>query len=839
MKYQKSFGMIAIAIALALSVSCGRQSSTLEIFKAGRNNFDSDWRFLRDSISGAENPSFDDSSWRIVDLPHDWSIEDLPNQVNDSIIGPFSKASIGKMGTGYTIGGTGWYRKTFTIGKDNMDKIAYLQFDGVYMNSDIWINGKHVGNHPYGYTSFYYDITPYLNQAGQPNVVAVQVKNTGRNARWYSGSGIYRHTWLTLDDPVHIGMWGECITTPVVTGKSADVEITTRLVNSRMEDVTGILKVQIIDHSGNIAGSAESMSTLKPGSSNDIKQKVTIDNPALWSTEDPNLYQALVTLSENNKENDHLNTTFGIRRIHFDALTGFTLNGVNIDLKGGCFHHDNGPLGSAAIDRAEERKIELLKKAGYNAIRCSHNPPSPYLLDACDRLGMLVIDEFADMWEKPKISPDDYSRFFKQNWKKDVASMVLRDRNHPSVIMWSIGNEIPEAADTSGLRIATGLAAEVRSLDTSRAVTEAMVDFESFMTGKSGWDKQAPHMALLDVVGYNYGFTKYEADHKKFPGRVIAATEFMPPLSLENWEMSENLSYVIGNFSWTAMDYLGEAGTGLPRLIDAVPQKSGSQSNPMAGMMVFFNPDSWPAFINYQGDLDLIGNRKAASFYQHVVWGTSKIEMLVHRPIPTGKKELVSPWGFPDELKSWSWTGHEGEKLQVHVYTRSQLVKLELNGKVIGEQAVDGKKSITATFDVPYEEGVLTARCFDKGQETASETLKTTGKPEAIRMTADRPVIRADRNDLAYVMVEITDGEGNVIPYADDIPVNFEISGNGKIAGVGNGNPVDLSSFQQPVKKVFQGKCLVIIRPYNIPGAIRLTARSEGLKEYSVEIKAE
>jgi beta-galactosidase len=599
------------------------------------------------------------------------------------------------------------------------------------------------------------------------------------------------------------------------------------------------------------------MESLVPaGKSVEIKQNILIDNPALWSVEKPVLYQAKVTVVVNKKEVDNLNTAFGIRTIKIDAQTGFILNGKSMELKGGCIHHDNGPLGSATIDRAEERKIELLKKAGFNAIRCSHNPPSPYLLDVCDRLGMLVIDEFSDMWEKAKVSPDDYSKYFKSNWKQDLSSIVIRDRNHPSVIMWSIGNEIPESADTSGLRIAKSLAAEVHRLDPTRFVTEAILDI-SALAGMFASDNAADaapagdmpdfaalfktgidiaqHMALLDVVGYNYTYQKYEADHNKYPDRVIYGSETYPPNSLENWQMGEKHPYVIGNFTWAAMDYMGESGFGYPRLI-SVDSKVNKM---MAIMSVFMNPDSWPIFNAYLGDLDLIGNPKTPYYYQQVVWHESKVEMFVHRPIPAGKKELTSMWGFPDELKSWSWTGHEGEKLQVHVYTRSQLVKLELNGKIVGEQNVDENKSITATFEVPYEAGTLTARCFDNGRETSSQSIKTVGKPAAIRMIADRTNIKANKNDLSYIMTEIIDADGNVIPYADDIIVNFEISGNGEIAGVGNGNPVDLSSFQQPRKKTFQGKCLVIIHPEVTPGKIIIKAKSEGLKECSLEIEAE
>ncbi|MBN1790508.1 MAG: DUF4982 domain-containing protein [Bacteroidales bacterium] len=847
MKSASYFAFILLISVFTLQSSCGTQG------KADRNQrtslFDEGWRFIKDNPTGAENPAFDDSQWRTVDLPHDWSIEDLPDQKEDSVVGPFSRSAVGSLGTGFTVGGTAWYRKSFTIDKADRKKVAYLQFDGIYMNSDVWVNGKHVGNHPHGYTSFWYDITSYLNPAGQPNVVAVQVKNEGRNSRWYSGSGIYRRTWLTLVNPTHIGMWGVYVTTPDVSEKSADIDITTTLTNKYEADAPVTLQVQIIDPSGKSVGSTHNKITLAPGSSSNFTQRISFENPSLWSTENPNLYLAELSVFVNNKTIDKLKTTFGIRSVRFDAVNGFTLNGKSMELKGGCFHHDNGPLGSVAIDRAEERKIELLKNAGFNAIRCSHNPPSPYLLDVCDRMGMLVIDELYDMWEKPKIASidqmsnnqgkskvaaDDYSKFFKQSWQKDVQDFVVRDRNHPSIIMWSIGNEIPEAADTSGLRIASNLSKEVRKFDPTRAITEAHVDFMSILTGKSGWDKQASHMALLDIAGYNYSYMSYEQDHVKYPDRIIYGSETFPPRSLEDWQMNEKLSHVIGNFKWTAMDYMGESGFGYARLMPE-DTKAGKEMG-MAAFMVFMNPDSWPIYNAFLGDLDLIGNPKPPSYFQHVVWGNKKVSMFVHRPIPEGMQELTSMWGFPDELKCWNWEGHEGEKMQVHVYTRSKLVKLEVNGKVLGEQVVDDTKSITATFEVPYQPGTLTARCFDNGVETASETIRTVGKPAVIKLTADRSTIKANRNDLSYIMVEVTDAEGNIIPYADDTMINFEISGNGKIAGVGNGNPVDLTSMQQPRKKTWQGRCLAIVQPKGKAGKIVLTAKSDGLTEATVEI---
>ena len=401
-----------------------------------------------------------------------------------------------------------------------------------------------------------------------------------------------------------------------------------------------------------------------------------------------------------------------------------------------------------------------MKSNGFNAIRTAHNPPSPALLDAFDRLGMLVINEIFDTWESAKRS-QDYHLYFREWWQKDVESWVKRDRNHPSVIIWSIGNEIREAYDTSGLRIAGNLAGEIRRLDQTRFVTECFMDFAWMRGQKSKWDDIPEHMDLLDLIGYNYAYGRYEEDHYKYPDRVMVGAETNPPLALENYRMVKKHPYVIGYFAWTATDNLGEAGRGMPVLLDIVPDPGTLSAG--GG----FSRDSWPVFTNYQGDIDLAGNRKVPSYYQQVVWGKSKVEMFVHRPVPEGKREVTSSWGFPDVLKSWNWSGHEGELMQVYAYTRSQQVRLELNGRIVGEQTVDTAASITATFEVPYEPGTLIARCYDNGNETASQSLKTTGRPEALRLVADRTRIRADRNDLSYVRAEIVDSEGNIVPDAD------------------------------------------------------------------------
>ncbi|MBK7629044.1 MAG: DUF4982 domain-containing protein [Bacteroidales bacterium] len=825
-----NYFLFGVLVCLLL-LSC--QHSSTNCISGKATLFDSDWRFRKDSISGAESADFDDSDWRVIDIPHDWSIEDLPGQNGVDIIGPFDRSAIDKGSSGYMVGGTGWYRKKFTISREDKDKILYLQFDGVYMKSDVWLNGKHLGFHPYGYTPFYYNITEYLNPPGKPNIVAVRVKNEGMNSRWYSGSGIYRHVWIIIKDQVHIDVSGGIyITTPIVSENSAVVKVDATIVNRGNSNEEIELRTELFDPEDKLVTTITS-SAVVSGETCNVSQETQVSMPSLWSIDEPHLYLARVSVLKNGNVIDVQETHFGIRSIKIDAENGFTLNGKPVELIGGCIHNDNGPLGAVSIDRAEERKIEILKSSGFNAIRTAHTPPSAALLDACDRLGMVVIDEIFDMWETAKRN-QDYHLWFREWWQRDVESWVKRDRNHPSVIIWSIGNEIREAFDTSGLRIAGNLTGEIRRLDQTRWVTECFMDFAWMRGQKSKWHEIPDHLALFDLIGYNYAYKRYEEDHIKYPQRVMAGTETNPPLALENFEIVKRLPYVIGYFVWTATDNLGEAGRGMPQLRSIIPDTSNLQ-----GAGGGFNRDAWPVFTNYQGDIDLIGNRKVPSYYQSVVWGKSKVEMFVHRPVPEGKTEVTSNWGFPDEMKSWNWYGHEGEKMLVHVYSRSQQIRLELNGRIVGEQNTEAGKSITTSFEIPWEAGRLIARCFDDGMETATQILETTGEPEAIRLVADRTRIRADRNDLSYVMAEIIDAKGNIVPSADDILVTFNIKGKGELAGVGSGNPADLSSFQQPEKKSFQGICLAIIRPESSPGKIYVRATAKGLKDAFLTITAE
>jgi beta-galactosidase len=773
--------------------------------------FDSSWKFSKDDVTNGEKENVNDKDWRTVQLPHDWSIEDLPDQ-SDSVIGPFTSKSIGTTATGYTVGGTAWYRKHFTL-NNIADKKVSIYFDGVYMNSDVWINEHHLGNHPYGYTPFYYDLTPYLKQNGEENILSVRVRNEGRNSRWYSGSGIYRHVWLTVANPVHIDEWGVYITTPTISVNAATIDIKTAIVRDAQQDQPLKLHTRILDAKNKEVASTETnlpiskSKNLKISNPDIVDQSIQLSHPHLWSPDSPYLYHAITDIMSGEKIVDHVVTNLGVRSIEVSSEKGFLLNGNSIELRGGCVHHDNGLLGSATIDRAEERRVELLKKFGFNAVRTSHNPPSQQFLDACDRLGIIVIDEAFDQWERPK-NPQDYNLYFDTCWKKDIDAMLLRDRNHPSVIFWSIGNEINERADAKGLVIAKQLRDEVKSIDSTRPVTEAICAFWDHPGYK--WDTTAAAFALLDAGGYNYQWREYEPDHAKYPERIMMGTESVPMEAFDNWQQVEQHPYVIGDFVWTAMDYLGETGIGHTAL----------DSNTAFAK-------EFPWFNSWCGDIDLTGGKKPQSYYRDVVWRRSKLEMLVHTPVPEGHKEAVSYWGWPDEIPAYSFPGQEGKSLQVHVYTRYPVVRLELNGKIVAEREVS-QKSLTAAFDINYQPGELKAIALDNGKAVDSVTLHTAGKATRIRLTADRTHIHANPNDLAYITVEIVDSKGQLVPDAV-LPLHFSISGNGRIIAAGSASPSDMESFQKPEHRTFRGKCLIIVQPEGKAGKITLKAEGEGL----------
>ncbi len=827
MRGKKNFRAIVVLIVICLFVA----NCTIDKLPNSANRdrlLNNEWKFIRDSLPyqeglvTAEKPEFDDSKWMVVDLPHDYSIMDLPGEDGPGQIGPFSAEAPGGRATGNTLGGTGWYRKEFTMDKKDEGKTAVLKFGGVYMETEVWVNGKQVGVNKYGYSPFWFDITTLLNPAGESNVIAVKVDNIGRNTRWYSGSGIYRNVHLILTHPVHVAVWGVYVTTPEITGDCAVVDLAITTQNDSKNTADAMIKVKVLDKNGHFVGETESPLQIAPNAANISNLQMSIEDPDLWSIETPDLYYAEITIESEDKVVDSYTQFFGVRTVEFSVENGFLLNGESILLKGACMHHDNGLLGAAAFDRAEERRVEIMKANGFNAIRTAHNPPSEAFLNACDRLGMLVVDEFVDMWEAAK-NPQDYSRFFAEWWEKDFESMILRDRNHPSIILWSIGNEVREKINENGLRIGRELVYFCHEMDSTRMVTNAI---DLFMYE---WDENADAMALLDVAGINYQWTRYEEDHEKYPNRIMLGTESIAKEAFENWEQVKKHPYVVGDFVWAGMDYLGEARVGNTRYVSTDQEEDG---------MSFFRRSSWPWFGAWCGDIDITGEKKPQMIYRDVIWDNSKLEINVHAPVPEGMVEQVGRWGWPDELPHWTWPGSEGKPLQVRVFTKGDRARLELNGEVIGEKEVSTDTKYIATFDVPYESGELKAIAYEDGKEIATKMLKTAGEPTSIRLIADRDEINADRNDLSFVKIEIVDEKGQVVP-RDSVLIKLTLTGNGELAASGNASPDDMESFNKPVVKTFRGKAQAIVRPFAKMGTITLKAESDGLTTGELKLRVQ
>ncbi|MBV8859184.1 MAG: DUF4982 domain-containing protein [Acidobacteria bacterium] len=793
--------LLAAAFALLVLLSVARAQGGVR----GVALFDDGWLFHRGGAQGAEAADFDDSGWRRLDLPHDWSIEDLPGKGT-----PFDPSAVSQVQGGYTVGGTGWYRKTFDVPASQKGRRVVIQFDGVYMNAEVWLNGRRVGEHPYGYTSFWFDLTDKVNFGGA-NVLAVKVKNEGENSRWYSGSGIYRHVWLKTLDPVHVAQWGTYVITPEASSASAHVRAKTTVQNETERPVLVTLVTRILDAAGGEAARVESDHAVGAGSSYEFEQDVSVKAPALWSPDSPTLYTAVTEVQRDGRPSDRAETKFGIRTISFDVLHGFRLNGQTLKLKGGCLHHDNGPLGARAYDRAEERRVELLKAAGYNALRMAHNPPSPAFLEACDRLGMLVLDEAFDHWREGK-NPHDYHLFFEEWWQRDVESMVLRDRNHPSVVLWSIGNEIPSRAKPETVATAKALADYVRKLDPTRPVTSAVNDM--------GEDKD-PYFSTLDVAGYNYMVGKYEADHARVGKRLMVATESFPLEAFDYWMAVLDHQYVIGDFVWTAFDYIGEASIGW--------RGYWQESN------------FYPWNLAYCGDIDICGWKRPQSFYRDALWKQNQLSLFVRAPRPTfepnPKRQPWSKWHWHDVLADWNWKGYEGKPLDVDVYSSCAEVELFLNNRSLGRKATNRSNQFTATWQVPYQPGTLKAVGYPDPPRVAAATaeLSTAGAPARLKLTADRTKIKADGQDLSYVTLEVLDARGVRHPKAENL-VRFSVEGPGTIAGVGNANPVSTESYQQPQRKAWQGRALVVVKSGKQPGRITLRATSQGLPPATIVI---
>jgi beta-galactosidase len=804
---------MALSVAMSWSPACGAGQTRRQF------SMDSNWRFHLGEVQGAEAVAFNDGEWRSVDVPHDWSIE-----------GPFSREAPTGGGGGYLPTGVGWYRKHFRRPVEAKGRRVWIEFDGVYENSTVWINGKLLGTRPFGYISFHYDLTEHL--VDRDNVIAVRVDNSNQpNTRWYSGSGIYRRVRLVLLDPIHVGHWGQYVTTPTVSDDVATMVIRTTLVNeSPAATKGGQWRFWVMDPDGlQVAGGAGLYETIEAGGSFEIQSPpVEIRAPRLWSVEGPALYTLRTAILNAGSVVDEVTTTFGVRQIEYDVDRGLLLNGKRVKMNGVCLHHDGGCVGAAVPERVWERRLETLKAMGCNAIRTSHNPPAPEFLDLCDRMGFLVMDEAFDEWRIGK-TRYGYNRYFDEWAQRDLIAMLRRDRNHPSVVMWSVGNEIREQPTENGHEVLHPLVETCHREDPTRPVTVGCDNIAA-----DGGATTRLFLEGLDVVGYNYvdrwherRELYYSLDRHDHPDWRFVGTESVSvggvrgDYSLGNdpevvrpnyhtrmiraeqlWKFVATHDYVIGDFMWTGIDYLGEAW--------------------------------WPGKHASSGVIDLCGFPKDGFYFYQSQWTA---EPMLHV--------------FPH----WNWTGREGQVIPVLAYSNCDAVELFLNGKSFGEKRLEfprqgtsggwnryARPLVNATtadlhvaWDVPYEPGVLKAVGKRAGQIVCTEEVRTTGAPAAIRLSVDRAAIAGDGRDVAHVKVEIVDADGLVVPTADNL-VQFEIEGQGRLIGVDNGDPRDHDSFQRPQRRAFNGLCLAFVQSNRTSGRIRLTARAKGLGEASVQM---
>jgi len=793
----------ALLVVMLIAVNSFAQQTRQKL------DFDKSWRFNLGAVDNGENIKLNDSKWRTLNLPHDWSIE-----------GTFSKDNPATPEGGALPGGIGWYRKTFTVPAASKGKLVYIDFDGVYQKSDVWINGHHLGFRPNGYISFRYELTPYLNFGGS-NVIAVKVDNSVQpNSRWYSGSGIYRHVWLETTNKIAIDHWGTYVTTSDVSASSAKVNVQVQLRNNEVSPSL-FISTKLYDATGKIVAISE-QATLEARIKNAVlttDNTLTVKNPVLWSVEKPYLYKAVTQVLEGKNVIDEYTTTVGIRYFNFDADKGFSLNGKPMKILGVCDHHDLGSLGAAVNTRALERQLQMLKAMGCNGIRTSHNPPAPELLDLCDKMGFIVMDEAFDCWEWKKATYD-YHLYFKEWHKRDLEDQIKRDRNHPSIMIWSIGNEIPQQADTSALRIAPELAAIVHSLDKTRPLTTA--------NDRPDSTNKIIKSGAIDLVGYNYHQFDYAKFHDRYPGKKFIATETtsgletrgyyeMPSDSIRvwptnydkpfvregnnvsaydntrppwgsthemTWKVMKKYDFLSGMFIWTGFDYLGEP-----------------------------TPYSWPSRSSYFGIIDLAGFPKDVYYMYQSEW--------------TNKNVLHI---FPH----WNW--QPGKMIDIWAYyNNADEVELYLNGKSLGIQKKTGD-DLHVMWRVKYEPGTLKAISRKNGKTVLTREIHTAGAPAKIELVADRSQIKADGKDLSFVTVKILDKDGNVVPNADN-KVSFKINGEGFIASVDNGDPVSHDPFKADYRKAFHGLALAIVQAKEKAGTITFTASADGLQSSTLVLK--
>ena len=744
--------------------------------------FDDGWTFSQDGKTIS------------VNLPHDWDIYTAPN--------PESGAT--GTGGGWYAAGKGEYRKKFATPKG---EIVKLHFEGVYQKAEVYVNGQKAGQHGYGYTPFTIDVTPYLFKGKRQNEVVVKVNNSEQpNCRWYSGSGIYRHVWLETMPALHIAENGVFVTTPKIEANKATVNVEVTVQNEGNSEQQSIVEVE---------GQQKTV-LLKAGESKKVDFSYTISNPHLWSPDDPYLYTANVKLSTLNSQ---LSTKYGIRSFSFDAEKGFMLNGKPMVLNGACVHHDDGVLGSMAFDAAEIRKVKLMKEAGFNLIRTSHNPTTRAFLDACDSIGMLVIGEAFDGWRTAKLKYD-YSTMIDSCYREDIHAMVLRDRNHPSIISWSLGNEVIERKELRVVHTARLLKKAVLEIDDTRPITEALCAWDR------DWEIYDPHFEVLDIGGYNYMIFKHGSDHQRDPKRVMWQTESYPRDAFRNWATVNDHPYVVGDMVWTGLDYLGESGIGRYYYEGERPGESFAEGG---------QPDWHGA---YCGDVDITGWRKPISHYREMLWDVkgqwskaNGLYMAVKEPNGYRGNIKETMWSVWPTWESWNWTGStdykgeavpswEGKPIDVEVYTKAPEVKLYLNDKLVGTKQVNRDTQFKAVFSIPYEVGVLRAEADGK-----SVTLATAGEPARLRLTADRNVIAAGGQDLAYITVEVVDKDGRVCPDAA-IPCEAVVKGQGQLMAFASADLKDREPKTSSRVTTWKGRALLVVRSSKTKGKAQINIKS-------------
>jgi beta-galactosidase len=775
-----------------------------------------EWRFHYGEAAGAERPDFDDRSWRRVVVPHDFSVMDKSDGS-----APFDAKAVGGQDSGYLPGGIGWYRRHLTLTPAEASRVVRLNFEAVYMEAHIWVNGEQLKQHRYGYTAFSVDLTGKV-RAGD-NSIVVRVVHADPSSRWYAGSGLIRPVALELLDPVHIEPESVFVSTPVATEAKGIVSVSAALGNrsSQAQSVEWVTKV--VAANGATVGEARRTYAVRAGTRTEHAQELAIDKPQLWSPDAPNLYTLVQQIRIGGATVDERRTRFGIRTISLDVAEGLRINGQRIRLRGGNIHHDNYMLGAAGAPDADARKVALMKAAGYNALRNAHNPASQATLDAADELGMLVIDEAFDSWSKSK-RPQDYSRFFAEDGAQDIDSLVISGRNHPSVLFWSIGNEIPEDGTPEGVETARKLAQRVRRLDPTRPVTQGI---------NADPPKSTNQAAVLGVVGYNYHAHVFAEERARLPALTMYTSESTSKDLFAYWRAVEEMPWVIGDFVWTAVDYLGESGIGW---------MGYSQDWQKLG--------PYPWHLAYCGEIDATGRMRPAAYYRQVVWKTGAAPISAFVRQPEGTQDLpdrhlypiVPPhldWSLDDVHPSWTWPGHEGRPLKVVVYSELPEVELLLNGRSLGKQAVSKSTQYIARFTVDYAPGRLTAVGYRDGKPAAQWDLRTAGQPAQIRLSADRHAVRANGEDLVYVSAQLQDADGAPIYHrSGDRSVKVSVKGAGTLAGIGNGNPMDAASFQKGERTTFHGRAVAVIRAGMDAGPIDVEFAAQGMPAQRIRINA-